>query len=113
MKITLLLDRKDFMGINAATFVELINMLMGILIVFICIHASKKFSLHIFRRGWLLLALSGVVLVLGSILRAYYSYSNLYMELAWLGRMFIFVHLLLMVIGIYLLATIAVKMWGD
>lgn len=113
MKITFLLDGKDFMGINAATFVEIVNMVMGIFIVFICLHASKKFSLHIFRRGWLILALSGAVLALGSILRAYYSYFNFYMELAWLGRMFIFVHLLLMVIGIYLLAIIAVKMWGD
>lgn len=101
------------MGINAATIIELINMMMGISIVFICLHASKKFSLHIFRRGWVILMLSGAVLVFGSILRAYYSYFDLYMELAWLGRAFIFAHLLLMVIGIYLLATIAVKMWGD
>lgn len=101
------------MGFNTATIIELINMVMGTFIVFICLYASKKFSLHIFRRGWLIIMLSGLILVFGSILRAYYSYSNLYMELAWLGRMFIFAHLALMVIGIYLLATVAVKMWGD
>lgn len=101
------------MGINSATIIELLIMGMGICIAIISAYASKKFSLLIFKRGWLLLALSGVVLALGSILRAYYSFANLYVEWAWLGRLFIFVHTLLMVIGIYLLAMTAVKVWSD
>jgi hypothetical protein len=101
------------MEINDATIVELLNLGMGICIVIISIYASKKFSLHIFRQGWIIVALSGVIMVLGSIVRIYYSHLNLYMEWAWLGRIFILVHLFFLVIGIYLLAMTAVKMWGD
>lgn len=101
------------MGINSATIIELLNMGMGICIVMISIYASKKFSLHVFKRAWVIISLSGAVMVLGSILRAYYSYTNLYEEWAWLGRIFIFIHLLVLVFGIYLLAMTAVKMWGD
>ncbi|KAF5421263.1 MAG: hypothetical protein GQ469_05120 [Methanosarcinales archaeon] len=101
------------MGINSATVIEFLNMCMGICIVVISFYAYKKFSLRIFRRGWLIVALSGVVMVLGSILREYYSYANLYTEWAWLGRLFILIHLVLLVIGIYLMAVTAVKMWGD
>ena len=101
------------MEINSATLIELLNIGMGIGIVIISIYASKKFSLDIFRQGWFIVGLSGAVMLLGSILRVYYSYANLYMEWAWLGRLFIFIHLFLLVIGIYLLATTAVKMWGD
>ena len=101
------------MNINSATIIELLNMGMGICIVIISVHASKKFRLNIFRQAWLMLALSGVIMALGSIFRAYYSYNNLYVEWAWLGRLFMFAHMLLMVIGIYLLAKTAVKMWGD
>ena len=101
------------MGINSATIIEFLNMCMGICIVVISFYASKKFSLRIFRRGWLIVALSGVVMVFGSILRAYYSYLNLYVEWAWLGRIIILMHLVLLVIGIYLMAVTAVKMWGD
>ncbi len=101
------------MVIDGATFVELLNMGMAICIVIISIYASKKFSLHIFKRGWLIVALSGVVMATGSILRVYYSYANLYAEWAWLGRVFILVHLFMLMIGIYLLAMTAVKMWSD
>lgn len=101
------------MGLNSATIIELLNMCMGICIVVISFYASKKFSLRIFRRGWLIVSLSGVAMVLGSIIREYYSYANLYFEWAWLGRLFILLHLVLLVIGFYLLAITAVRMWGD
>jgi len=101
------------MELNSATVIEFLNMCMGICIVVISFYAFKKFSLHIFRRGWLIVSLSGVVMVLGSIFREYYSYANLYIEWAWLGRLFILLHLVLLVIGIYLLAMTAVRMWGD
>ncbi len=101
------------MSINIATIVELLNMVIGLCIVVISYYAAKKFSLLVFRRGWFIVSLSGLVIVFGSVLRAYYSYANLYEELAGLGRMFIFVHLFLLVIGIYILAITAVKMWGD
>ena len=101
------------MGVLGATIIELLNMVMGICIILISIYASNKFSLHVFKRGWLIVALSGAVMMLGSIFRAYYSFTDQYMEWAWLGRIFVFFHLLLLVTGIYLLALTAVKMWGD
>ncbi|MDF1556775.1 MAG: hypothetical protein P1P80_01135 [ANME-2 cluster archaeon] len=101
------------MGVDSSTIIELLNMSMGICIALISLFAYRKFSLHIFRRGWLIVALSGIVMMLGSIFRAYYSYANQYLEWAWLGRIIIFIHLVLLVIGIYVLALTAVKMWGD
>lgn len=101
------------MEINTATIIELLNLVMGICIVIISFYAYKQFSIHIFRQGWFIVSLSGVTIVLGSVLRAYYSYFDLYSEWAWLGRIFILVHLFFLVIGIYLLAMTAVKMWGD
>jgi hypothetical protein len=101
------------MGFNTATIIELLNLLMGICIIIISFYASKKFSLYIFKQGWFIVSLSGVAIVIGSVLRAYYSYVNLYLEWAWLGRIFILAHLFLLMIGIYLLAVTAVKMWGD
>lgn len=101
------------MEINSATFVELLNMGMGICILLISYYAAKKFSILLFRRGWFIISLSGAVMVLGSIFRAYYSFVDLYDEWAWLGRIFVFIHLFVLVIGIYLLAMTAVKMWGD
>lgn len=98
-----------------ATVIELLNMAMALCIVLISYYAAKKFSLNVFRRGWFIVSLSGVVMALGSILRAYYSSTTptTYEEWAWLGRIFIFAHLFILVIGIYLLAMTAVKMWGD
>ncbi|MCG7848136.1 MAG: hypothetical protein MIO93_03015 [ANME-2 cluster archaeon] len=101
------------MEINSATIVEMLNMGMGICIVLISYYAAKKFSILVFRRGWFLVSFSGAVMVLGSIFRAYYSFIGLYEEWAWLGRIFVFIHLFVLVIGIYLLAMTAVKMWGD
>lgn len=96
-----------------ATIIELLNIGMGICIVMISLYASNKFSLHVFKRGWLIVAASGAVMMMGSMFRASYSYTNQYIEWAWLGRIFILAHLLFLVIGIYLLAHTAVKMWGD
>jgi len=98
---------------DSATIIELFNIVMGICIIIISMYASEKFNIHLFKRGWLIIALSGAVIVLGSIFRSYYSYTNKYLECAWLGRIFIFVHLFLLMVGIYLLALTAVKMWGK
>jgi uncharacterized integral membrane protein len=101
------------MEVLSATIIELFNIVMGICIIIISLYASKKFNIHLFKRGWLIIALSGAVMVLGSIFRSYYSFTNQYLEWAWLGRIFILIHLLFLLIGIYLLALTAVKMWGD
>lgn len=99
--------------INTATIVELLNFIMSFCIILISVYASNKFTLRIFRRGWFVIMISGAVMVAGSIFRSYYSHIGLYEELAWLGRIFILVHLFFLVIGIYMLATTAVRMWGD
>ena len=80
------------MSINIVTIVELLTMVIGMCIVVISYYAAKKFSLLVFRRGWFIVSLSGLVIVFGSVIQAYYS--NLYEELVGLGRMFISVQIL-------------------
>lgn len=99
--------------INTATIVELLNLIMSLCIILISVYASNKFTLRIFRRGWFVVGISAVIMLMGSIFRSYYSHMGVYEEWAWLGRIFVFFHLLFLVIGIYMLATTAVRMWGD
>jgi hypothetical protein len=101
------------MEVLSATIIELFNIVAGIFIIIISLYASEKFNIYLFKSGWFIIAASGAVMVVGSIFRTYYSHTNQYLEWAWLGRTFISVHLLLLLIGIYLLAHTAVKMWGD
>lgn len=104
---------EDYMEINSATIVELLNLGMGVCIIVISFYAAKKFSILLFIRGWFIISLSGVIMVLGSFFRAYYSFTGTYEEWAWLGRIFVLIHLFVLVIGIYLLATTAVTIWGN
>lgn len=100
------------MSLDAGTIVEIINLFIAFCIIIIAKYAMDKFKIAVFRKGWYFIALSGAVLVIGSVFRAYYSYTNQF-ELVAFGRLFISVHLVLMLIGIYLLATTAVKLWGE
>ena len=100
------------MSLDAGTAVEIINLFIAIGIIIVAKYAMDKFKFVVFRKGWYVIALSGVLLVAGSVFRAYYSYTDRF-EPVGFGRLFILVHMVLMLIGIYLLATTAVKLWGE
>jgi len=100
--------------IDSATVVELVNFAAGILILAVAIYAQRKFHFVIFRLGWGIIAASGAIGVAGSLFRAYYTYiPGLYEELVPWGRAFLVVGRVSLVIGIYLLAVAALKIWGE
>jgi len=101
------------MTLDSATIVELVNFVAGILISTVAIYAQRKFHFVIFRLGWGIIAASGLIGVVGSLFRAYYTYASLYEELVPWGRAFLVVSRVTLVIGIYLLAAAALKIWGG
>ncbi|MDY6965925.1 MAG: hypothetical protein SVM80_08160 [Halobacteriota archaeon] len=92
--------------------VEAINLIAGLLLLLIAIYARQKFNFSIFRLGWNFIALSGIVKVIASSFRIYYAYYELY-ELIPYGRALLVVGRILTVIGVYLLASAAIKLWGE
>jgi hypothetical protein len=101
------------MRIDSATALELVNLIAGILIAGVAIYACRIFHFAIFKRGWCIVAASGVLMVIGSLFRAYYTYTGLYGELVPWGRAFLVVGRVVLVIGIYVLAVAGIKLWGE
>ncbi len=97
---------------DSATVVELVNFVVGILILAVAIYAQKKFRFVIFKLGWDIIAASGAIRVVGSLFRAYYTYIDSYELIPW-GRAFLVVGRIVLVIGIYVLAIAGLKLWGE
>lgn len=92
--------------------VEAINLIAGFTLFLIAIYARQKFSFAIFRLGWNLIALSGLIKVIASSFRIYYTYYEIY-ELIPFGRVLLVVGRILTVVGVYFLASAAIKLWGE
>ena len=92
--------------------VEVVNLAAGLSLFLIAIYARNKFEFRIFRVGWSFIALSGLVKVFASSFRVYYSYYELYDYIPY-GRSLLVLGRVLTVIGVYLLATAAIDLWGD
>lgn len=96
--------------------VEIIFSVLNIILAFIlltsAVYAQKMFGLAIYKRSWYLFMVASVLMVAGSIIRLYISLYDHYAML-WIPRVFDFVERVLLIVGIYLLASIAVKLWGD
>jgi hypothetical protein len=97
---------------DSATVVELVNLVVGILILAVAIYAQKKFRFVIFKLGWDIIAASGAIRVVGSLFRAYYTYIDSYELIPW-GRAFLVLGRIVLVIGIYVLAIAGLKLWGE
>ena len=100
------------MTIDSATVVEMVNLVTGILILAVAIYAQKRFRFAIFKLGWDIIAASGAISVIGSLFRAYYTYTDSLELIPW-GRAFLVVGGVVLVIGIYVLAMAGIKLWGE
>jgi len=92
--------------------IEAVNLVAGFILFLIAIYARKKFTFSIFKLGWTLIALSGIVKVIASVYRMYYAYYEIY-ELIPPGRALLVIGRILTVLGVYLLASAAIELWGD
>ncbi len=100
------------MIIDSATVVELVNLVAGILMLAVAIYARRKFRFAVFKLGWDIIAASGAIRVVGSLFRAYYTYTDSLELIPW-GRAFLVVGRVVLVVGIYVLAIAAIKLWGK
>ena len=102
------------MTIDSATAIELVNLVAGILISVVALHACKRFNFAILRRGCLTIAVSGALMAVSSGFRAYYtSVPGLYEELVPWGRAFLTIARITLLIGISVFVLAALKIWGD
>ncbi len=101
------------MMIDSATVVELVNFVAGILILAVAIYAQRKFRFAIFKLGWDIIAASGAFMAIGSLCRAYCTYAGLYEERVPKDGVFFVISKVTLVIGIYVLAVAAVKLWDE
>jgi len=92
--------------------VEVINLVAGLVLFLIAIYARNKFEFRIFRLGWSFIAISGIIKVISSSFRIYYSYYELH-EYVPYGRALLVIGRVMTVIGVYLLASAAIDLWGD
>jgi ABC-type Co2+ transport system permease subunit len=100
------------MTIDSATAVELVDMVAGILISVVALHACKKFNFAILRRGCFTIAVSGALMAVSSGFRAYYTYADLLELIPW-GRAFLTAARITLLIGIGIFVLSALKIWGE
>lgn len=101
----------DTMTVNDATMMEFAILILGILMMYMAIRAQKKFNFAILKRGFDILAVSGGLMALSSSF-TYWTYMGSY-ELIPLGRAFLVVALIMLVGGLYLVGSAALKMCGE
>lgn len=100
------------MTIDSATAVELVNLVAGIFILAVAIYVQRKSNLAVFKRGLYIIAASGAIRVVGSLFRAYYTYTGLLELISW-GRAFLVVGRVVLVIGLYVFAMAVLKICGE
>lgn len=100
------------MTIDSATAVELVNLVAGIFILAVAIYVQRKSNLAIFNRGLYIIAASGAIRVVGSLFRAYYTYTDSLELIPW-GRAFLVVGRIVLVIGLYVFAMAVLKICGE
>jgi hypothetical protein len=98
--------------VDSATAEELVNLILGILILYIAIRAQRKFNFSILKRGFDIIAVSGGLMALSSSFGAYYTYMGSY-ELIPLGRAFLVVALIMLIGGLYTVGSAALKICGE
>ena len=100
------------MTIDSATAIELVNLVAGILIAGVALHACKKFNFAILRRGCFTIAASGALMAVSSGFRAYYTHADLFELIPW-GRAFLTIARITLLIGISVFVLSALKIWGE
>ena len=100
------------MTIDSATAIELVNLVAGILIAGVALHACKKFNFAILRRGCFTIAASGALMAVSSGFRAYYTYADLLELIPW-GRAFLTAARITLLIGLSVFVLSALKIWGE
>jgi hypothetical protein len=100
------------MTIDAATAVELVNMVAGVFIVGMAIYVQRISNLAIFKRGLDIIAASGAIMVIGSVFRAYYTYTDCYELMPW-GRAFLVAYRIMLLLGLYVFAMAVLKICGE
>ncbi len=100
------------MPIDSATAVELVNLVAGIFILAVAIYVKRKANLAIFNRGLDIIAASGAIRVVGSLFRAYYTYTDSLELIPW-GRAFLVVGRVVLVIGLYVFAMAVLKICSE
>ena len=90
---------------------SILNIAFALGLLLTAIYAQKRFGLAIYKRPWYLFMLVSILMVIGSAVRIYLSLYDLY-DMLWIPRALDFVERVLLITGIYMLASIAVKLWG-
>ncbi|MEA2074883.1 MAG: hypothetical protein U9O85_04000 [Euryarchaeota archaeon] len=100
------------MTMDSATVVELVNMILGLLIAGMAIHAQKRINFALFKRGLNMIAVSGGIMAIIAPFRAYYTYTDSY-ELIVFGRAFLTAAMIILIIGLYVVGKAALELCGE
>ncbi|HUV79935.1 MAG: hypothetical protein JJE19_06270 [Methanosarcinales archaeon] len=103
---------KVTMTLDSATAVEFVNMVMGIIIFSMAIAAQKKINLTILKRGFTIIAISGLMMAAIAPYRAYYTYADLY-ELIPIGRALLALTRVILIVGLYLVGKGIISICGE
>lgn len=90
----------------------IIGCVFAFILLLTAMKAQKKFGLAIYKKSWSLFMLVAILMIVDSAILFYISFYDVY-ELIWLPRVFDFAELALLIIGISMLASISVKLWGG
>jgi len=97
--------------IDLEIIISVLNILLALVLILTAIYAQKQFGLAIYKRPWYLFVVVSILMVAGSTIRVYLSLYDLY-DMLWIPRAFDLIERILLITGIYMLASIAVKLWG-
>jgi hypothetical protein len=98
--------------IDMEIILSILNILLAIILLYSSRYALKKFRLSIFKKPWYLFILVSILMIVGSAIRLYISWYDDY-SILWISRGLDFIQRLLLIIGIYMLASVTIKLWGD
>lgn len=109
------MKKKDLiheMTLDSATVLELVNLVTGIIIAVMAIYAQNKINFAIFKRGFSIIAVSGIIMAVIAPYRAYYTYMGLY-ELIPIGRAGLVIARIVLIIGLFVLGKAAISIYGE
>jgi len=101
-----------FFQIDLEILLSVLNIILALILFTSAVYAKNKFGLAIYKTSWYLFMIVSVLMIAGSVIRLYISFYD-YLAILWIPRFLDFVERFLLIVGIYMLASITAKLWGD
>jgi len=90
--------------------ISVLNIVLAMILLWGTVYSQKRFGLAVYKRPWRLFICISILMIVGSALRLYLSLYSLY-DMLWIPRALDAVERVLLIAGVYMLASIAADLW--